>query len=80
MNMRHSRPPGSAHWTDRLRASLPSREMLMANPWLKPIAHRLLDPPLWRLQHEAVARGVALGYVSVKPNWRLRVWLKRRYR
>lgn len=61
MNMRQKRPPGSAPWTDRLRAALPSRDMLVANPWLKPIAHRLLDPQLWRLQHEAVARGVAIG-------------------
>ena len=61
MNMRQKQPPDSARWTDRLRAALPSREMLMANPWLKPIAHRLLDPQLWRLQHEAVARGVAIG-------------------
>ena len=51
----------SGHWEDRLRASLPTREVLAAHPWLKPVAHRLLDPQLWRLQHEAVARGVAIG-------------------
>ncbi|MDO8458912.1 MAG: DUF2062 domain-containing protein [Burkholderiaceae bacterium] len=51
----------SSHWEDRLRASLPTREVLVAHPWLKPVAHRLLDPQLWRLQHEAVARGVAIG-------------------
>lgn len=53
--------PGSPHWTDRLRAFLPTREVLVAHPWLKPVAHRLLDPQLWHLQHEAVARGVAIG-------------------
>lgn len=41
--------------------ALPSREYLAAHPWLKPVAHHLLDPQLWRLQHEAVARGVAIG-------------------
>lgn len=40
---------------------MPTRETMAANRWLKPVAHRLLDPKLWRLQHEAVARGVAIG-------------------
>lgn len=44
-----------------IKQALPSREFLAAHPWLKPIAHHLLDPQLWRLQHEAVARGVAIG-------------------
>jgi uncharacterized protein (DUF2062 family) len=44
-----------------LKNALPSRDYLAAHPWLKPVAHRLLDPQLWRLQHEAVARGVAIG-------------------
>ena len=45
----------------RLKKALPSREYLAAHPWLKPVAHRVLDRQLWRLQHEAVARGVAIG-------------------
>ena len=48
-------------WIDRLRQSLPGREALAGQPWLKPFAPRLLDPQLWRLQHESVARGVAIG-------------------
>ena len=56
-----ARVPQSPHWVDRLRTAIPTREVLMAHPWLKPIAYRLLDPKLWRLQHEAVARGVAIG-------------------
>jgi uncharacterized protein (DUF2062 family) len=48
-------------WVDRLVAALPSRAALAAHPWLKPFAGRLLDPQLWQLQHEAVARGVAVG-------------------
>ena len=45
----------------RLHSALPDRESLAGHPWLKPVGHRLLDPQLWRLQHEAVARGVAIG-------------------
>jgi uncharacterized protein len=40
---------------------LPGKEFLAKHPWLKPIAGNLLDPQLWRIQHEAVARGVAVG-------------------
>ena len=49
-----------AHWTDRFTHGI-SRETLAAHPWLKPVAHRLLEPGLWHVQHEAVARGVAIG-------------------
>jgi uncharacterized protein (DUF2062 family) len=49
------------HWTQRLSKSLPQREALSAHPWLQPVASQLLHPQLWRLQHEAVARGVAVG-------------------
>ena len=42
---------------------LPKREQLAQHPWLKPWAPRLLDTRLWRLQHEAVARGVAVGFL-----------------
>ena len=48
-------------WSDRLSESLPNRETLSAHPWLRPVAVRMLHPQLWRLQHEAVARGVAVG-------------------
>ena len=48
------------HWSDRFTQGI-SRETLAAHPWLKPVAHRLEEPGLWRLQHEAVARGVAIG-------------------
>ena len=42
---------------------LPKREQLAQHPWLKPWASRLLDAQLWRFQHEAVARGVAVGFL-----------------
>lgn len=51
----------SRQWRARLLAALPSRHTLSAHPWLQPVADRLLDPQLWRFQHEAVARGVAVG-------------------
>ena len=49
------------HWSDRWRSSVPSRESLATQPWLKPIAHHVLDPKLWRMHHESVARGAAIG-------------------
>ena len=48
-------------WRLRLNNALPQRDALSAHPWLQPVASRLLHPQLWRLQHEAVARGVAVG-------------------
>ena len=48
-------------WKQKFTQSLPDREGLAAHPWLQPVANRLLNPQLWRLQHEAVARGVAVG-------------------
>lgn len=46
---------------DRLRKAVPTRTALAGHPWLKPIAHHVLDPKLWRMHHEAVARGAAIG-------------------
>ena len=51
----------SPHWADRLRDAVPTRAALVAHPWLKPIAHHVLDPKLWRMHHESVARGAAIG-------------------
>lgn len=44
-----------------LRRSLPERGALAAHPLLRPVARHLLSPRLWHLQHEAVARAVAIG-------------------
>ncbi|MFY9183331.1 MAG: DUF2062 domain-containing protein [Limnohabitans sp.] len=44
-----------------LQKALPTRESLAQHAWLRPVAHQLLHPQLWRLQHESVARGVAIG-------------------
>ena len=53
--------PRSPGWINRLKMSVPTKEMLASHPWLKPVAHRMLDPQLWTLRNEAVARGVAIG-------------------
>ncbi len=55
------KPKPAPHWTDRWKLSLPDREALSNNRWLKPVARHVMDPRLWHLQHESVARGAALG-------------------
>lgn len=46
---------------DSLQKAMPTRESLSQHAWLRPVAHHLLHPQLWRLQRESVARGVAIG-------------------
>ena len=53
--------PEPGRWRDRLKQSLPTPELLAENRWLKPIAHHICEPRLWHLQHEGVARAVAIG-------------------
>lgn len=60
-NKPKANPPPPPHWTDRLRTAVPTRAALANHPWLKPIAHHVLDPKLWRMHHESVARGAAIG-------------------
>ncbi len=48
-------------WIDRFQSALPTHESLSKHPWLAPVAAKLAAPELWRLQNEAVARGVAVG-------------------
>lgn len=38
-----------------------SREAIERNPILRPVAHRVLAPSLWRFTRRSVPRGVALG-------------------
>ncbi len=38
---------------ERIRANLPTREELAQQPWLAPIADRVLDRKLWTAQHES---------------------------
>lgn len=59
--MKERKPKPAPRWTDRCKLPLPNREALSNSRWLKPVAHHVLDSGLWHLQHEAVARGVAIG-------------------
>ncbi len=45
-------------WVSR---NMPTRESMEANRWLRPVAHRVLAPELWRFTRRSVPRGVALG-------------------
>jgi uncharacterized protein len=44
-----------------IASQLPSRDELAKSRWLGPIAQQVLARELWHAQHEAVARGVAIG-------------------
>ncbi|MDD0837997.1 DUF2062 domain-containing protein [Curvibacter sp. HBC61] len=48
-------------WWRRHFASWSHPDQFTQHPWLKPLAGRLLHPSLWRLRHESVARGAAVG-------------------
>lgn len=39
----------------------PDRDRMLANRWLRPLAHRLTHPQIWQFNRRNVARGVALG-------------------
>lgn len=45
-------------WT---KANMPTRESLEGNRYIRPVAHRVLAPELWRFTRRSVPRGVAIG-------------------
>ena len=47
-------------WSHR---NMPTRETFERIRWLRPIAHRILLPELWRFHRRSVPRGVALGII-----------------
>ena len=53
--------PGVLGW---LKGHIPTRASIERNRWLKPVAHRILVPSLWRFNRRSVPRGVALGIVT----------------
>lgn len=56
------RNPRSKTWlADQIRRMLPSREELERNRLLRPVAHLLLAPALWRFTRRSVPRAVGLG-------------------
>ena len=44
-----------------VRSLIPTRDRIEANRYLRPVAHRILAPALWRFTRRSVPRGVALG-------------------
>ncbi|MGR6327810.1 DUF2062 domain-containing protein [Sphingomonas sp. XXL09] len=50
-----------AAWGHR---NLPTRESMESSWLLRPVAHRVLDPGLWRFTRRSVPRGVALGVIA----------------
>jgi uncharacterized protein (DUF2062 family) len=46
---------------DKIRAMLPTREELERSRLLRPIAHLLLQPALWRFTRRSVPRAVGIG-------------------
>jgi uncharacterized protein (DUF2062 family) len=51
----------SNRFTRWWHANAPTRESLEHNRFLAPVAHRVLEPSLWRFTRRSVPRGVALG-------------------
>src|SRR3546814_18251722 len=47
-----------------VRRHIPTREHIARNRLLKPVAHRILAPSLWRFTRRSVPRGVALGILT----------------
>jgi uncharacterized protein len=46
---------------DKIRPLLPSREELERNRLLRPVAHLLLNPALWRFTRRSVPRAIGVG-------------------
>lgn len=46
------------------RRNMPTRESMERSRLLRPVAHRVLHPALWRATRRSVPRGVALGMVT----------------
>jgi len=49
------------HFLRIYRENAPTRESLANNRFIRPVAHRVLAPELWRFTRRSVPRGVALG-------------------
>lgn len=45
------------------RRNAPTREQMEEVRWLRPFAHRVMEPSLWRFTRRSVPRGVALGLI-----------------
>ena len=54
-------PHSKTFLADWLRRNMPTREQMERNRYIRPFAHRVLLPELWRFTRRSVPRGVALG-------------------
>ncbi len=55
-------PAGRAiNW---IKQHIPTHQSIEANRFLRPVAHRILVPSLWRFNRRSVPRGVALGVLA----------------
>src|SRR5262245_420160 len=48
--------------SNKIRASLPTRDELEHHPLVRPVAHLLLQPALWRFTRRSVPRAVGVGF------------------
>lgn len=46
------------------RRNMPTRDSMESHRLLRPVAHRVMEPGLWRFTRRSVPRGVALGMVA----------------
>ena len=53
--------PKRGRFASWIHNHVPTQESIALNPLLRPVAHRLLHPVLWRFNRRSVPRGVALG-------------------
>ncbi len=58
------KPRLSSRVTNWWRRIMPTRESMEQHRLLRPVAHRVLAPALWRFTRRSVPRGVALGMVT----------------
>jgi uncharacterized protein len=58
------KPGLSTRVADWWQRTMPTRESMEQNRLLRPVAHRVLAPALWRFTRRSVPRGVALGMVT----------------
>jgi uncharacterized protein (DUF2062 family) len=56
-----TRPGAVARAIGWAKHHIPTQERIEANRYLRPVAHRILAPALWRFTRRSVPRGVALG-------------------
>ena len=47
----------------RCKRQLPTRESMEKIGWLRPVAHIVLRPDLWRFHRRSVPRGIAIGLI-----------------